>query len=119
MARFFFHLVTPDSIERDEVGSEHRDANQAYLEGFETAQQMTVDLIRQHRNPARHRFEICDEQDRVVFHLPFTEIVGHAAGPHEMLGNAARNHGLISDVNKQILNARAELGSIWETLKSI
>ena len=119
MARFYFHLSSGKDYERDEVGSEHADANQAYLEAFETAQQMSVDLIRGHNNPGRHRFDICDEEGRVVFQVPFTEIVGHRVGPQEANETARRGHTLVTEVRDQIVSARAELETLWAAVKRI
>ena len=36
MARFYFHLATGDDYHRDEIGSDHVSANEAYLAAFET-----------------------------------------------------------------------------------
>ena len=117
MARFYFHLASGEGYERDEIGSEHADANQAYLEAFEAAQQLSVDLIREHRSPARHRFDICDEQDRMVMQLPFTEIVGHNMGPHEVTETARRGQMLVAEVRDQIVTARTELENLWAVMK--
>lgn len=119
MARFFFHLATGEDYERDEIGTDHTDANQAYLEAFETAQQIMVDLIREHRNPGAHRFDICDEQGRLVIQLPFTEIVGHRIGPQEAAEIVRRGQGLASEVRDQIIAARAELEILWSALRRI
>ena len=119
MARFYFHLSTGEDYERDEVGSDHVDANQAYLEAFESAQQLSVDLIREHLSPIRHRFDICDEYDRVLFQVPFAEIMGRRPGPHELMHTAARGQNLAADVRNEIGNVRAELQSLWDALKRI
>lgn len=119
MARFYFHLATGEDYERDEVGSEHSSANEAYLEAFETAQQMAVDLIRERRNPGRHRFDICDEQGRVVFQVPFTEIVGQRIGPQEATAIAHRGFSLAAEVRHEIVTARAELDSLRAVLKKL
>lgn len=115
MARFFFHLATGQDYERDDLGSEHCDANQAYLEAFETAQQIVVDLIREHRHPGSHRFDICDEQGRMVFQLPFSEIVGHRIGAQEAVESVQRGNRLATQVRDQIITARNEL----ETLRAV
>ena len=119
MARFYFHLSSGEDYERDEIGSEHADANQAYLEAFEAAQQLAVDLIREHKSPASHRFDICDERDQVVFRVPFTEIVGQYARPFEVRHTVAHNQKLAGELRDEIISARSELESLWTVLKRI
>lgn len=119
MPHFYFHLSTGDDYERDEVGSDLKDANEAYLEAFETAQQLVVDLVREHRRPARYRFDICDEQGRVLFQVPFSEIVGATPAFGEVTEAAARGHRVASEVRDQIISARAELQNLYGALRKL
>lgn len=116
MARFYFHLLGGDAPERDEIGSEHADANQAYLEAFEAAQQLTVDLIREHRSPAGYGFEICDAQGRTVFQLPFAEIIGRWPSKHELTETSVLGHRLVSELKDQIVTTRTSLLSLRATV---
>lgn len=119
MTRFYFHLATGEDYERDEIGSEHVDANQAYLEAFEAAQQMTLDLIRERRHVGRHRFDICDERGRLIMQVPFAEIVGQRIGPQEAVAVAHRGQALVAEVRDQIITARGELDALWSVLNRL
>jgi hypothetical protein len=119
MARYYFHLVTGEDYERDEIGSEHADANEAYLEAFDSAQQLTLDLIRDRVNPGRHRFDVCDERGNIVFQVPFTEIYRERIGPHEAITIAQRGQYLAARVRDEIVTARGELETLWSVLSKI
>lgn len=119
MPRYYFHLAGGETRECDEIGSDLKDANEAYLEAFEAAQQLSVDLIREHRSPSTYCFEICDAHGRLVFQLPFTEIVGHRPNRHEIHEAAERGRQLASDLTEQIIVARSELQTLWTVLKTI
>jgi hypothetical protein len=119
MPRYYFHLASRDGYERDEVGSDLPDVHEAYLEAFETAQQLSVDLIRQNARPAHYRFEICDDRNRVVMELPFGEILGSRGGPQEITEAAARGRSLVQDVHAEIAKGRAELIALRAALSRI
>ena len=119
MPRFYFHLATGDAYERDEIGSELNDANEAYLEAFETAQQISVDLIREHRNPMGCRFEVSDAQDRVLFTLPFAEILGRRPSRQELTEAAERGRLLAMALKDEVVAVRAEMQNLWVALKRI
>ena len=74
MARYFFHLVSPQGLSKDDIGTDLPNAEAAYLEGCDTALEMSFDMLRERQDPSRHAFEITDGDGRVVFELPFAEV---------------------------------------------
>jgi hypothetical protein len=117
--RYFFHLQTDSAYERDEEGSELEDLNAAYLEAFEAAQQLSIDLIRQNLRPARYRFEICDAKDNVLMNLPFGEVLGNRVSLGDVKEVHTRGRELVHDVQNEIVKSRAELNTLFVALKKI
>ncbi len=76
MPRFYFHLANPDAEETDEIGSLCPTADHAMIEAWRAAAEISTDLVRAGRSPAGYRFHVCDEAGRLVFELPFIDIMG-------------------------------------------
>jgi hypothetical protein len=81
MPLFYFHLRTPEKLERDDTGLEFSGTEVAYLEACRTVPEMSADLVRRNRNPARYAFEITDAGDRLVMEVPFTEVLDRGRKP--------------------------------------
>jgi hypothetical protein len=74
MARYFFHLTSPDESSKDDIGTELPNAEAAYLEACETALEISYEMLRERRDPSHHAFEVMDVAGRVVFEIPFAEV---------------------------------------------
>ena len=74
MARYFFHLISPDGSSKDEIGTDLPNAEAAYLEACEAALEMSFEMLRERTDPNRHTFEVTDEEGHVVFEIPFAEV---------------------------------------------
>ena len=74
MARYFFHLISPNEANRDDIGTELASAEAAYLEACETALELSYEMLRERRDPDRHAFEVTDSEGRMVFEIPFAEV---------------------------------------------
>jgi len=95
MARYFFHLVSRSESNKDEIGTELPNAEAAYLQACETALELSVEMLREREDPCRHAFEVTDAQSRVVFEIPFAEVVRPAERrpPYgEIRANIERQH---------------------------
>ena len=78
MPRFYFHYWDGHVLTEDSDGSEHDDVHGAYIEAFDTAEALAIDLIRNHRNAVEGRIDVVDDLGRGLFELPFSEVL--AAG---------------------------------------
>lgn len=109
MSRYYFHLWLGDSCERDEVGLECKSVEDAYLQAFHGAQDAWVDEIRQRTDPRRHRYEVTDDAGRIVFELPFVEVISRPSkAPAALLPivrSVQRNCELVSEVARQVTRA--------------
>jgi hypothetical protein len=76
MPRFFFHLISADIREVDEVGSEFSTAYDAEIEAWHAAAEMTLDSIRSNRRPTATSFEVSNMAGELVFSLEFSELLG-------------------------------------------
>jgi hypothetical protein len=74
MARYFFHLVSPNESSKDEIGTDLPNAEAAYLEACATALELSVEMLHKRQDPSRHAFEVTDTKGRVVFEIPFAEV---------------------------------------------
>lgn len=116
MARFFFHYWDGSGYRMDCEGSELPDANAAYMEAFETAQQLAIDLIREGSNAMRPQMEVNDATGRRVFELPFSEVLGVRSAPSDTAAIWRRSRLAAADVKTQVAEARSALDSLREAL---
>jgi hypothetical protein len=75
MAQFYFHLWDGERYEFDEVGLEMADAHAAYLAAFSAAEDIWIEALRGRRDASHNRFYVANDAGRIVFELPFVEIV--------------------------------------------
>jgi len=117
MRRFYFDLVTPNQRDRDELGILLPSLDEAYLEARRAAVEISRELL---LNPCRgdlnsYRFELFDQDRRLVLELPFREILNpkEAARVRPMSGvmqslrrNMARSRELKADLAAEFQEAR-------------
>jgi hypothetical protein len=120
MPRFYLHLWTGAEYITDQEGDELESADAAYLEAFEAAKEMAVDLIRSHANPTQHRFDVLDRSGRILFEVPFTEVLGKVRKPpqHAKANTEQykRRKALMEAVAHEIGVARVTIAAARETL---
>jgi len=75
MPHFYFHLRTPASWERDDMGLDFVGLEAAYLDAYRTIPEMAADLVRRKRDPLRYAFEITDEAGQLLIEVPFSEML--------------------------------------------
>ncbi len=75
MTVFYFDLVRPTEREPDDVGVQFDDVDQAYLEACRAAIEISKDALLQRQDPNGYRFEVFDEDRRLVCEIPFSEVL--------------------------------------------
>ena len=75
MPQYFFHLATPSTYWVDDLGAEFESAEAAYLDASRAALELTIEAMRGRETTAGHRFEIMDDEGRLLFELPFDEMI--------------------------------------------
>jgi hypothetical protein len=75
MPVFFFDLCARGHLEADEAGLEFASAEAAYLEACAAIPGLTAELLRIGDNPKGYAFVVTDEAGRVLFEIPFHEII--------------------------------------------
>ena len=75
MPLFFFDFYQGEMHSPDPNGFELASADEAFLEGFKTAEEMWGELLAKRQDPRRCRFEILDDQHSCLFVLPFQEVL--------------------------------------------
>ena len=116
MPHFFFDLCAPDSFERDAVGLSFESLDVAYLSASQAAMDISIDMLRERKDPSRHRFEVRDGEGRIVLELPFAEVLhpGKCVKPPPTAGQVHarlqasldRNRKLKADMADLLVNAR-------------
>lgn len=98
MPLYFFHLVSPTERCLDDLGSQLPDVEQAYLEVYQAALDISFEMLRIRRDPSHLRFEVTNESGELLFDLPFAE----ALHPTNQAGARAREHAnLRRNFNRQ------------------
>jgi hypothetical protein len=123
MALFFFNLVSPDGYEVDEIGCEFPSVEQAYLEAHAAAIEMSVEMMRDRRDPTRYQFEIVDDQRRFLIDLPFSEVIrpravsaSHAEIRPKILNAIRRGNELRWEIQAELDKSRSALTACRATL---
>ena len=75
MARFFFDFCHGKERETDSDGIDLPNVEQAYLELFETGQDMWSELLKQRRDPRRYFFEVRNVSGDLLFTFPLQEVL--------------------------------------------
>ena len=116
MPHFYFDLCTPDGCEHDAEGLSFGSLDTAYLSASQAAIDMSIDMLRERKDPSRHRFEVRGEDGQVVLELPFTEVLHSGGGAKppptasqvqvELRASLERNRKLKADMANLLVNAR-------------
>jgi hypothetical protein len=123
MALFFFHLVSPNGYEVDEIGSEFPSMEMAYLEGHAAAAEMCTDIMRERQDPTRYQFEIFDDRGRFLIELLFSDIIrpnpvsaGRARIRPQLRAEIRRAGRLHDELRDELQRTRAALAECRATL---
>ena len=73
MPRFFLDFWQPTGCIPDPEGIVLRNAEEAYLEAFEAAQEMWSDLLKQRLDPLLCYFEVRSSAGKILFVIPLKE----------------------------------------------
>ena len=114
MPHFFFDLFTSKHFERDAEGLPFDSLEAAYLSASQAAVDISIDMLRERKDPSGYRFEVRDSDGQVVLELPFSEVLraGRTAKPPALPGQAQlqasleRNRKLKADLAKLLASAR-------------
>ena len=119
MPLFFFDLAAPGSLERDEVGVEFEHLEAAYLDGCKAALEISMEMLRDRRDPNGTAFLVRDAQGRRLMEIPFAEMLRPrppgrpASAPidvrHALEQTLARNRTLQADLRTCVAQAQATL----------
>lgn len=124
MPRFFFDLASPGRFERDDLGVVFPGVEAAYLDACRAALEISLDMLRERRDPAGHRFEVRDEGAALVLEIPFTEVLqprARPAPPHrlhrQIEATLGRSRRLRDEVRVELTRAQRALETAQETLR--
>jgi hypothetical protein len=81
MPLFFFDLRSRCGLQQDDAGLEFASAEIAYLEACKAIRELTDGLIRVGEPPQSYTFEVMDEAGRLLWQIPFSEILGREGEP--------------------------------------
>ena len=115
MPQYFFHLRSPEGRSHDDIGVELSDTETAYLEAHRAALDISMEMLREHRDPSRHRFEITDADGQLMFDLPFTEVMR----PSRPLGPAGRIHANLRLRQQRTAKIVSELRGEFDHTRSL
>ena len=126
MPLFFFHLMRGDDISLDEIGNEFPSAEAAFLAAYDTALEMSFEMLKQSKDPLHCRFEIADASRAILFDLPFGEAL-RTAHPRTRSGELSaslrraegRARQLKSELGAEYARARSLLDSTRELVAKL
>jgi hypothetical protein len=75
MRRYYFDFRQDAQLTHDNLGCEFPSIEDAYLEAFNAAREIWVELLRQRRDPRHCSFEVHDGAGSLLFVLPFWEVL--------------------------------------------
>lgn len=81
MPLFFFDLRSRSGLHHDDTGLEFASAEIAYIEACKAIPDLTCELVRAGGTPQGYAFEVADEAGRILWHIPFGEILGRKDQP--------------------------------------
>ncbi|WP_043752955.1 DUF6894 family protein [Methylobacterium nodulans] len=81
MPLFYFHLRTPEGLDRDDCGLELESVELAFLEAYRAVPDMASELARKGKNPDRYAFQITDSSQRSLMEVPFSEALERGRQP--------------------------------------
>jgi hypothetical protein len=73
MGRFFFHVKTPDKLQRDQIGVDFESTEEAFLNAHEAIPGLAADLLQEGIDPMACEIIVEDEKQQQLFVLPFSE----------------------------------------------
>jgi hypothetical protein len=79
MPLFFFDLRSRWGVQSDDTGLEFASAEIAYLEACKAIPELTAELARTGDTPRDYTFEVTDEGGRLLWRIPFSEILSRQA----------------------------------------
>src|SRR4051794_7514001 len=115
MPLFFFHLVRPDDVSPDELGNEFPSAEAAFVAAYDTALEISFEMLKEHKDPLAYRFEIADPQGTILFDLPFSEAM-RTAPPRRRSGELAESLKRARDRARRV---KSELGAEYARARSL
>ncbi|MCJ2021769.1 hypothetical protein MKK84_30895 [Methylobacterium sp. E-065] len=126
MPWFYFHLRSPEGLNRDDIGLEFPSMEAAYLEACHTVPEMSADIVRKKANPARHAFEITDDSGALLIEVPFTEVLDGRYRPvppketaqrQVAAATIARSTDLVSEIHAEWAVTRDKLAETRRLLR--
>lgn len=81
MPLFYFDVRSRCRLEPDETGLEFASAEIAYMEACKAIPDLTVELLRAGGTFQGYAFEVSDEAGRMLWRIPFSEILGRKGNP--------------------------------------
>ncbi len=120
MPRFFFHFMSQDDVSRDDIGTEFPSLEAAYLDGCQSALEMSIDKLRARDDPTNDSVEITDESGHLLMNIPFQEVLR----PRQKFGiqtNRRASDGIIQACQRQMQRShtlRSELRAEYEKTQS-
>ncbi len=76
MPLFFFDLRSRCGCQSDDTGLEFASAEIAYIEACKAIPELTAELAHTGDAPQDYMFEVTDEAGRLLWRIPFSEILG-------------------------------------------
>jgi hypothetical protein len=81
MPLFYFDVRSRCGLEPDDTGLEFSSAEIAYLEACKAIPELTAELVSAGASPQSYAFEVTDEAGRLLWRIPFSEILGERGQP--------------------------------------
>jgi hypothetical protein len=130
MPHFFFNYTSGGVNCVDDIGTEFPSLEAAYLDACEAALALAFEKLRGRQDPTNDAFEIVDEKQNLLMHLPFSEVLQPGATNISTISQriiltlensrrqATRNQELKDELYAELARARKMFNSIRATLRA-
>ena len=112
MPRYFFHFTSHDDVSRDDVGTIFPSLEAAYLDGFRSVLEMSIDRLRVRDDPTNDSVDIADEGGCVLMSIPFAEVLR----PRQKMAIRANRRvadGVIQACHRQMERSHTLRSELW------
>lgn len=116
MPCFFFDLAGPGVLEVDEIGTEFVDLHAGYLDACRAVLEISGEMLRDRRDPSRHRFEVRDGRGRALMDIPFREML-QPSGPAPRAHPTAEVRSALAAAVARNRELRSELSAGWASAR--
>ena len=127
MPHFYFDLKTAAGVEQDDLGAVFPGLEPAYLDACQAVLEISMDMLRDRKDPSHLCFKVRDEGGLLLMEIPFAEVLNPQSPParstspallrERLQANLGRARALKAEIAAELAQVREELELAQATLR--